>query len=172
MLTGYIMLVRSGPQIKKTHGWFRFMEVWLLEETVHLTVLLKMTKPTSSATTTSLKEIPANVGPELCKKQFSSLSTEKGYKYFLEGYIHNVKIDVSREEKIVKAKCYRSQRKSEKPHDVYVCLLSSEISEAQCSCKAGRVLIVSVVFVKIHSFTLIQLSSIKLSSINQYCGDS
>ena len=61
---------------------------------------------------------------------------EKGYKYFVV-YVSRTSSAVS----TVKARCYRSKRKSEKPHTFQICVLSSNgeanVSNASCSCKAG-----------------------------------
>ena len=51
---------------------------------------------------------------------------EKGYKYFVEDYIHNMYVSrTSSAVSTVKARCYRSQRKSEEPHTLQICVLSS-----------------------------------------------
>ena len=67
---------------------------------------------------------------------------EKSYKFFREGYVYN--IYSTREGSgvfYVKARCYRSLRKSEDPH--YLVLMLKEqgnraaVCRAHCSCKGG-----------------------------------
>lgn len=67
---------------------------------------------------------------------------EKGYKYFVENYIHNVYVGSTPSAgSTVKARCYRRQRNSEEPRTLQICVLSSngvvKVSNASCSCKAG-----------------------------------
>ena len=73
---------------------------------------------------------------------------QKGYKFFVENYIHDVYLgrpsghgDLAC---IVQARCHRSQRKNEDPHSLKVEVVNSngdaKISKAKCSCKAGFVL--------------------------------
>ena len=63
---------------------------------------------------------------------------EKGYKFFFENYLFGVLCQLKNGKVHVKGKCYRSQRKSDRPHDVMVTLmLSGEVNNAKCSCKAG-----------------------------------
>lgn len=68
---------------------------------------------------------------------------EKGYKFFTENYIHNVfvKEDDPGSCFLIKALCFRSQRKNEAPHAVNITLKSEDgrgiVTEAKCSCKAG-----------------------------------
>ncbi|KAJ8315784.1 hypothetical protein KUTeg_007934 [Tegillarca granosa] len=59
--------------------------------------------------------------------QVSLKSRQQGYRYFAEG---NVEIS---------AKCFRSQRKSEKPHSVNIenNKALGEIVDAYCTCQAG-----------------------------------
>ena len=67
---------------------------------------------------------------------------EKGYKYFVENYIHNVYVGrTSSSVSTVKARCHRSQRKSEEPHTLQIRVLNdngeANVSNPNCSCKAG-----------------------------------
>ena len=66
---------------------------------------------------------------------------KKGDKYYLEMYLEEVKILFSEDCCVVKAKCYRSMRKTEAPHKLRIVFDSCEdgCTEVitQCSCKAG-----------------------------------
>ena len=73
---------------------------------------------------------------------------EKGYKYFVESYIHDVHVAVipgRTQVSKVKARCYRSQKKSETPHSMELDVCGNggdeggqtKILKAKCSCKAG-----------------------------------
>ena len=72
---------------------------------------------------------------------------KKGYKFFVENYIHDVYVGrLSRHGDltcIVQARCHRSQRKNEDPHSLKIEVVNSngdaKISKAKCSCKAGFV---------------------------------
>ena len=70
---------------------------------------------------------------------------EKGCKFFLESYIHDVYVgrpsaDHADLPRIVQARCHRSQRKNEDPHSLKIEVVNSsrdaKISKAKCSCKA------------------------------------
>src|SRR4029434_9720988 len=50
----------------------------------------------------------------------SSRSRQNELKYAVEGYIQNIKIKNEEDTTIIKAKAYRSQIKSEKPHDLFI----------------------------------------------------
>ena len=63
---------------------------------------------------------------------------EKGYKFFTENYIHNVFVrEDDRGSCLIKALCFRSQRKSEAPLTVTITLKSEDgrgiVTEAKCS---------------------------------------
>ena len=66
---------------------------------------------------------------------------KKGDKYYLETYLEEVKILIFEDCCVVKAKCYRSMRKTEAPHKLRIVFDSCEgrCTEVitQCSCKAG-----------------------------------
>ncbi|KAJ8305226.1 hypothetical protein KUTeg_017218 [Tegillarca granosa] len=63
-------------------------------------------------------------------------SINKGFKYFSEGYITELKDGCK-----VTGKCFRSQRKNEEPHSLSVSFDKAqelpEISSAYCSCAIG-----------------------------------
>lgn len=69
---------------------------------------------------------------------------EKSYKFFREGYVHDMYASDRNEENMyfIKCCCYRSLRKNEKPHDTVILLKESKekianAQKAHCSCKAG-----------------------------------
>lgn len=63
---------------------------------------------------------------------------EKGYKFFYENYLFGVLCQLKDSEVHVKGKCYRSQKESDRPHDVMVKLaLTGNVNNARCSCTAG-----------------------------------
>ena len=66
---------------------------------------------------------------------------EKSYKFFREGYVYDVYACQQLEDFHVKARCYRSLRKSEEPHFLAVIFRESdgraEVFKAHCSCKGG-----------------------------------
>ena len=73
---------------------------------------------------------------------------QKGYKFFVENYIHDVYVGKPSQHGdlacIVQARCHRSQRTNEDPHSLEIEVVNSNgdanISKAKCSCKAGLVL--------------------------------
>ncbi|KAJ8307339.1 hypothetical protein KUTeg_015423 [Tegillarca granosa] len=73
--------------------------------------------------------------------QVSLKSRQQGYRYFAEGYIHKVSLFFLENESNleISAKCFRSQRKSEKPHSVNIEINKAlgEIVDAYCTCQAG-----------------------------------
>ena len=66
---------------------------------------------------------------------------EKSYKFFREGYVYDVYTCQQGEDFHVKARCYRSLRKSEEPHFLAVifkdCDGRADVFKAHCSCKGG-----------------------------------
>ena len=68
----------------------------------------------------------------------------KGYKFFTESCIHDVYVgyEEGAGHTTIKASCFRSQRKNEKPHKLSLKCGSGEngdakVLETSCSCKAG-----------------------------------
>ncbi|CAG9769732.1 unnamed protein product [Ceutorhynchus assimilis] len=71
------------------------------------------------------------------KKSWTHRQSDRGYKFFAEGYIHDVFIH--KNECTIKAKCYRSQKKNEKPHSLHLKFASVDLMvEAHCTCEAGN----------------------------------
>lgn len=66
---------------------------------------------------------------------------EKSYKFFREGYVYHVYTSTSAAgESLVRARCYRSLRKSEEPHYLVVKMKNGDravVAQAHCSCKGG-----------------------------------
>ena len=86
---------------------------------------------------------------KLIKTKCKTSTVSKGYKFFTEGYIHNIEC---RAENIgtnagskcdVRARCWRSMRKNERPHKLKLVLHKQnrgmlDIPSYICSCKAGK----------------------------------
>jgi hypothetical protein len=60
------------------------------------------------------------------------------YLIFL-GYIHNIKISEARGAMRVDARCWRSMRKSQDPHNLHVEIGDDKLSESYCTCKTGYI---------------------------------
>lgn len=71
--------------------------------------------------------------------QYVEKPIEKGYKFFWDGYIHDVTCMKENNSVHIKCKCYRSQRKNEQPHSLSVKLNSNSgsVESGKCSCVAG-----------------------------------
>ena len=69
----------------------------------------------------------------------SQRSREQGSRFFREGYIHGVTLGVAKtgSSTTVDAKCYRSMRKSEPPHKLFLTVADDKLEDALCSCTAG-----------------------------------
>ncbi|XP_048257436.1 uncharacterized protein LOC124116966 [Haliotis rufescens] len=63
----------------------------------------------------------------------------KGFKYYSEGFISSLKASCDDNCCRLTARCYRSQRKNESPHDIQIMLHSEPVSVscASCSCAIG-----------------------------------
>ncbi|KAK3084419.1 hypothetical protein FSP39_013253 [Pinctada imbricata] len=74
------------------------------------------------------------------KESVSLKSKHQGYKYFSEGYFHDVSMFKEENSLIsISAKSYRSQRKSEKPHALHLGVQNVDIKYANCTCQAGKI---------------------------------
>lgn len=73
------------------------------------------------------------------QKESGCRHTIKGYKFFAEpGYLHDVKVSYEQGSANITAKCHRSMRKSELPHQLYVIVVvDSKAISGKCSCVAG-----------------------------------
>jgi len=68
----------------------------------------------------------------------SQRSREQGSRFFREGDIHGVTLGVAKTgSTTVDAKCYRSMRKSEPPHKLFLAVADDKLEDALCSCTAG-----------------------------------
>ena len=83
----------------------------------------------------SLLGIPDNICISFLPnyKKLSERVLKRGLNYFLQGYIHQIKIYGKK----VEAKCWRSMRKSAPPHRIRIEISASNITDSFCSCKAG-----------------------------------
>lgn len=93
----------------------------------------------------NLTSIPSDISLDYFKNtSISKRAKERGYNYFMNSYVHALKLYKSSDESIdIAAKCFRSMRKSEAPHKINmtITITTSSITESHCSCKAGYVLI-------------------------------
>ncbi|PFX12626.1 UBX domain-containing protein 4 [Stylophora pistillata] len=69
---------------------------------------------------------------------------EKGLNYFIQGFVHDIKICHAPNTGAsapsgtrVDAKCWRSMKKHEDPHKLHLEINDNKISEAVCTCKVG-----------------------------------
>ena len=71
--------------------------------------------------------------------KISQKARQRGLNYFLQGYIHEISIKTDNNIILIKAKCYRSYRKSQSPHHLRVDIDNDrqKISESYCTCTAG-----------------------------------
>ena len=76
------------------------------------------------------------------KKSGKSKGITRGYNYFVENYIRNVFVKADNEAFYMKANCFKSQKKRDKPHNVQVTLNVSTgtVLHGICSCVAGYVI--------------------------------
>ena len=87
----------------------------------------------------SLEKIPENIGVSFLpdSDSLSKKASEKGLNYFTQGYIHEMKISDVHGTVRVDAKCWRSMRKNQPPHNLHIEIGKDTLSESYCSCKAG-----------------------------------
>ncbi|KAJ8307432.1 hypothetical protein KUTeg_015516, partial [Tegillarca granosa] len=72
-------------------------------------------------------------------KSLGTKELHKGYKYFSEKYVTGITVHKLEKGCMIRAKCYRSQKKNESPHDVEVMLRDGPIIESGlCSCTIGK----------------------------------
>jgi hypothetical protein len=89
----------------------------------------------------SLEKMPDNIAVSFLL-DFESLSKktlEKDLNYFIQDYIHNIKISEAHGARRVDARCWRSMRKSQDPHNLHVEIDDDKLSESYCTCKAGYI---------------------------------
>jgi hypothetical protein len=88
-----------------------------------------------------VETIPVDISLDYFKNvTVSSRAKERGYNFFINGYVHAVKLYHTSEKKVeIAAKCYRSMKKSEAPHKVNMTIDCNAcvIDESHCSCQAG-----------------------------------
>ena len=118
--------------------------------------IFKMAAQHPKLASDSLEKIPDNIAVSFLP-DFESLSKkalEKGLNYFTQGYIHNITISEARGVMRVDARCWRSMRKSQDPHNLHVEIGDDKLSESYCTCKTGYInlLYIFVVFLS-DSFT-------------------
>ena len=94
-----------------------------------------------AATTNALNIISPDISIEFFKNvTLSSRAKERGYNFFINGYVHAVKIYSTTDKTVeITAKCYRSMKKSEDPHKVNMTIDCNKcaIDDSHCSCQVG-----------------------------------
>ena len=76
--------------------------------------------------------------PEMLSKR----SRERGYNFFVDGYVHKVSFcKVGDHEIDIRGYCYRSMKKNESPHIMTVSVRNDtkQIYQSLCDCVAGYV---------------------------------
>lgn len=88
-----------------------------------------------------LSEIGSNTVGNFLDKTGKKELGPKGYKLFVENYIHDVytaSLPADSTDTLVKARCFRTQRKNEHPHSLQIIIdKHGKGHTASCSCKAG-----------------------------------
>ena len=89
-----------------------------------------------------LTRIPAFTVVNLAKyieKSGKDRALNRGYKFYMENYVHDVWVSGKLDMFFIKAKCYPSQKKNDEAHKLWVEInqATADISRAFCSCKAG-----------------------------------
>ena len=84
--------------------------------------IFKMATQHPKLASDSLEKIPNNIAVSFLPgfESLSKKALEKGLNYFTQGYIHNIKISEARGAMRVDARCWRSLRKSQDPHNLHV----------------------------------------------------
>ena len=107
--------------------------------------------PDNEIWTKSLKNIPRFSSVTIAKhleKCGKSCVGEKGYKFFVENYIHDILVRENKRKSlhVIKGRCHRSQRKNKALHTMQITVKSvnerADVSKARCSCKAGYVFVI------------------------------
>ncbi|KAJ8300618.1 hypothetical protein KUTeg_022137 [Tegillarca granosa] len=108
-------------------------------------VVSKINKMAAIVDTSDLSLVPSitfGFVESFIKGNSKSLGTKelhKGYKYFSEKYVTGITVHKLEKGCMIRAKCYRSQKENESPHDVEVMLRDGPIIESGlCSCTIGK----------------------------------
>ena len=92
------------------------------------------------AKTASLSDVPADISDQYLPYIPTLRQRQKAHAFSKGHYLHSIKLFRNEEEIIdIEAKMYRSQRKSEEPHQINMSLDKGKCEETilNCSCKAG-----------------------------------
>ena len=95
-----------------------------------------------AAASNSMSHIPENISITYLPNHLTITDRiqKKALNYYMQGYIHKIKIfDEFLPKVTVTAKCWRSMRKHEKPHDLHLDIDENEqkITESYCTCTVG-----------------------------------
>ena len=104
-------------------------------------MLHKMTVPSHLLWQKVLKGMPDFTVVNLAdyiKRCGKDRALNRGYKFFMENYLHDVWVAGNDDAFFIKARCYPSQKKSENPHRLWTSIsnTTADILSAYCSCKA------------------------------------
>ena len=85
-----------------------------------------------------LRDLPSDFGEQFLPNKPSLRKRIQARKYANECYIKSVTLFKGIDDAVdVKSAVFRSQRKSEKPHNINMAIGSRGINDAHCTCKAG-----------------------------------
>ena len=99
-----------------------------------------------SSPSDNLAKIPEQISVSFLPdhSDLSQKVLEKGLNYFIQGFVHDIKIchapntgASAPSDTRVDAKCWRSMKKKEDPHKLYLEINDNKIPEAVCTCKVG-----------------------------------
>ena len=95
----------------------------------------------AAATTTRLDILSGVLDLNSFSSTLSQRSGVRGYNYFLNGYVHQISLCVCGPSEVdIRAKCYRSMRKSKPPHTLTLIVSGASdlrIQSSHCTCTAG-----------------------------------
>ena len=85
----------------------------------------------------------ANSGKRVANAEYHSIPTNlrKAKTFLQDEYLKEIEANSDQRYFYLKAKCFHSFKKSEAPHDLRfaMCIVSGQVTHANCSCKAGKV---------------------------------
>ena len=92
-----------------------------------------------AAETDSLSAISDNISISFLPdhQKLADRILKRGLNFYTQSFIHDIKVYPETSNVKVVAKCWRSMRKSEKPHSLHIEIAEEKIVESYCSCKVG-----------------------------------
>ena len=96
-----------------------------------------------SFTRAEMNQHVANSGKRVANAEYHSIPTNlrKAKTFLQDEYLKEIEANSDQRYFYLKAKCFHSFKKSEAPHDLRfaMCIVSGQVTHANCSCKAGKV---------------------------------